>query len=90
MSFIVSGLPMPKTCAECPCLWEDAECWSSSYCQAGSDISLIPMDDTPLNGRPDDCPLRDSDEVILEHYRQGRLDEAAEREGQLIQSFSPD
>lgn len=31
-----------------------------------------------------------AEEVIMKHYKQGRLDEAAEREGQLIQSFSPD
>lgn len=30
------------------------------------------------------------DEIYLEHYRQGKADAIAEKEGKLMQTFSPD
>jgi len=90
MSVIIRGVDIPETCYECPCWWEDGECWATSYCQAGSEYVENPMDDNEQTKRPDDCPILDFDEVMMKHYKQGRLDETAEREGRLMQSFSPD
>ena len=90
MSLVIQGVDMPKTCFECPCLWNDDEGWADSVCQAGSKIQFNVMLDEAPTKRPDDCPLQDFDEVMMKHYKQGRLDEAAEREGRLMQSFSPD
>ena len=34
--------------------------------------------------------VSDYEETLMKHYKQGRLDETADREGCLIQTFSPD
>ena len=92
MSVVIHGIDMPKNCWSCPCWWEDSEYWCNSSCKAGSKYTESPnlLPGKPPDKRPDDCPLQDFDEVMMKHYKQGRIDEAAEREGRLMQSFSPD
>ena len=34
--------------------------------------------------------LESQEDLMMRHYRQGRQDEAAEREGRLMQAFNPD
>lgn len=85
MSVIVRGMEMPKTCDECPLF--------SSMFSYGCDIASLGIPSRhnyDTSKRPDWCPLEDAEEVYMKHYKQGRLDEAAEREGRLMQAFSPD
>lgn len=37
-----------------------------------------------------DLLFQEDSETLMKHYRQGRLDEAAERDGRLMQAFDPD
>lgn len=34
--------------------------------------------------------LPNMDDILMEHYEQGRVDAIAEKEGKLMQTFSPD
>ena len=81
MSVFVKGINLPDACGDCQfCHTENFSSW----------CCINDRDDFFYEERADWCPLEDADEVCMKHYKQGRLDEAAEREGRLMQSFSPD
>ena len=83
MSVFVKDFDLPQTCYGCEFMYVQNKHF---MCGATKWIS----DSLPSGRRADWCPLEDADEVCMKHYKQGRLDEAAEREGRLIQAFSPD
>ena len=69
------------------------------YCQTGSyfdscisDAKRNPAAERALKAWDQRVPIdrKTIDEECMKHYRQGREDEAAEREGRLMQSFNPD
>lgn len=84
MPVILKNIEMPRRCVGC--------CFMKIITNDRTMCTLLPyQDDVPMmDDRPDWCPLEDTEEVYMKHYKQGRLDEAAEREGRLIQAFNPD
>ena len=83
---IVHGMKMPRTCIEC-LMQFGGLCFAAP---AEVDNTQVAPTVDECNGRAEWCPLELAEDVIMKHYAQGRKDEAAIREGRLLQSFSPD
>ena len=84
VAILIKNMEMPRRCVGC-CFMKivnNAYVMCTFYPHQG-DIAMT-------DERPGWCPLEDAEEVCMKHYKQGRLDEAAEREGRLMQAFSPD
>ena len=83
---IVHGMKMPRTCIECPMQFGGL-CFAAP---AEVDDTRVAITVDACNERTEWCPLELAEDVIMKHYTQGRKDEAAIRDGRLMQSFSPD
>ena len=65
---------------------EKLEKWSDGY-----SYIEIPTDDAikEMASAIEDAETVDISRICMEHYKQGRKDEKAEANGELLQSFSP-